>query len=184
MPSKIGFASGAARKSAPRNCASASARKKRSKTSGWTSTLAWQSPGSPSPPRFGLGNRSGRAPSWRGDLQPLIPSRLLPLQHISSKMARVGCSARRPGEERRHRPCRMPASPCSACFIRSRSGIYHSLIENPQLVHSHRRPGQYNETVAIAGLLHRMLGLPEAFGLADAPSSMGQRSDTIARARV
>src|SRR5438105_11865474 len=59
MPRKIGFASGAARKSAPRNCASASARKKRSKTSGWTSTLAWQSPGSPSPPRFGRINRRG-----------------------------------------------------------------------------------------------------------------------------
>src|ERR1700730_16893873 len=45
----------------------------------------------------------GRTPSRRGGLQPFIeatPSRLLLLQTISSKIARVGCSLRRAAQDR------------------------------------------------------------------------------------
>src|SRR5260370_35793322 len=46
----------------------------------------------------------GRTPSRRGGLQPFIeatPSRLLLLQQISSKFARIGCSLCRVAQDRR-----------------------------------------------------------------------------------
>ena len=65
-----------------------------------------------------------RTPSRRGGLQPFIeatPSRLLLPQQIISKIARVGCSLRRPARDRRIGLAKRP-HPYSACF-RSRSGI-------------------------------------------------------------
>src|ERR1700730_4515925 len=100
---------------------------------------------------------AGRAPSRRGWLQPFVealPSGLLLLQQISSKIAHVGCSLRRPARDRRVDPAELHA-PCSACFIRSRSAITKFPQRKSPTLSKLFMPDTYHETVAIAGLLRR-----------------------------
>jgi hypothetical protein len=47
-----------------------------------------------------------------------------------------------------------PASPVAPVLSGRDQASPNFLIANPQPAHSCRHPGQYNETVAIAGLLH------------------------------
>jgi len=101
---------------------------------------------------------AGRAPSRRGWLQPFVealPSGLLLLQQISSKIAHVGCSLRRPARDRRIGLGEPLASPCSTCFIRSRSGITKFPHRKSQTRSQLLMAATYHEIVAIAGLLRR-----------------------------
>jgi hypothetical protein len=89
--------------------------------------------------------QSGRAPGWHGGLQPFIEALLHRFVASAAKSA-----ANRPhwlqscrsARERRDRPSPTPTSPCFACFIRSRSGVTNSLIENPWPAHSCYRSRQ------------------------------------------
>jgi hypothetical protein len=109
----------------------------------------------------------GRTPSRRGGLQPFIeamPDVYCSCSKSAAKIARVGCSLRRPDRDGRIGLAEAPA-PLIPHKIPS------SKILNALTVCA--RPRQYNETVAIAGLLGRIAGLPGSVRVADTPCSKG-----------
>jgi hypothetical protein len=72
-------------------------------------------------------------------LQPFseaLPQRLLLLQQISSKRPALVAAFIDPAESAGSGLSQRSIPSCSACFIRSRSGVYQPLIENPRPAHS------------------------------------------------
>ena len=75
--------------------------------------------------------------------------------------------------------------PLFCLFYQWRSGIYNSRIENLQAAHSRPTSRHYNETVAIAGLLHRKVWIAGSVrSVNSGPATAGRNSIRFSALRL